>query len=79
MVSNRKGTAAEVPMILPGVMGACDNWNYRREHARPSDDLELVEFIVAEANTLVVDIYDIHPSGSSTGIRKRPGIYAITS
>ena len=61
MVSNRKETAAEVAMIVPGVMGACDNWNYRRQHAKPSDELELIEFIVAEANTLVVDIYDIHP------------------
>lgn len=61
MVLNRKGTAVEVEAILPAVQGACDNWNWRRDHRRPTDDLELIEFIVAEANTLAVRIYDVHP------------------
>lgn len=61
MVLNRKGTAVEVDAILPAAAGACDNWNWRREHHRPTDELELIEFIVAEANTLAVRIYDVHP------------------
>lgn len=61
MVLNRKGTAVEVDAILPAVAGACENWNWRRERYRPSDELELIEFIVAEANTLAVRIYDVHP------------------
>lgn len=36
-------------------------WNWRRENQSPSDDLELVEFIVTEANTLAVRIYEVHP------------------
>lgn len=61
MVLNRKGTAVEVEAILPAVQNACDNWSWRRGHCRPTDDLELVEFIVAEANTLAVRVYDVHP------------------
>lgn len=61
MVLNRKSTAVEVEAILPAVQGACDNWNWRQEHYRPTDDLDLIEFIVAEANTLVVRVYDVHP------------------
>lgn len=61
MVLNRKGTAVEVEAILPAVQGACENWNWRRERYRPTDDLNLVEFIVAEANTLAVRLYDVHP------------------
>lgn len=51
----------EVEAILPAVQNACDNWSWRRERYRPTDDLELVEFIVAEANTLAVRVYDVHP------------------
>jgi fido (protein-threonine AMPylation protein) len=61
MVLNRKGTAVEVEAILPAVQGACDNWNWRRDRYRPTDELDLVEFIVAEADTLAVGVYDIHP------------------
>src|SRR5690606_31313154 len=61
MVLNRKGTAVEVEAILPAVQSACENWTWRREHARPTDDIDLVQFIVAEANTLVVRVYDVHP------------------
>jgi predicted GTPase len=61
MVLNRKGTAVEVDAILPAVAGACDDWNWRRERYKPSDELELIEFIVGEANTLAVRIYDVHP------------------
>jgi len=61
MVLNRKSTAVEVEAILPAVQGACENWNWRRDHHRPTDDLALVEFIVAEANTLAVRVYDVHP------------------
>jgi fido (protein-threonine AMPylation protein) len=61
MVLNRKSTAVEVEAILPAVQGACENWNWRRNRYRPTDDLELVEFIVAEANTLAVRVYDVHP------------------
>jgi fido (protein-threonine AMPylation protein) len=61
MVLNRKSTAVEVEAILPAVQGACDNWNWRRDHSRPNDDLDLVQFIVAEANTLAVRVYDVHP------------------
>ncbi len=61
MVLNRKGTAVEVDAILPAVHGACADWNWRREHTKPTDDADLVEFIVAEANTLTVRVYDVHP------------------
>jgi fido (protein-threonine AMPylation protein) len=61
MVLNRKGSAVEVDAILPAVQSACENWAWRRERFRPTDDPELIEFIVAEANTLAVRIYDIHP------------------
>ena len=61
MVLNRKGTAVEVEAILPAVQGACENWCWRRERHRPTDDLELIKFIVAEANTLAVRVYDVHP------------------
>jgi fido (protein-threonine AMPylation protein) len=61
MVLNRKSTAVEVEAILPAVQDACENWNWRRERYRPNDDLDLVEFIVAEANTLAVRVYDVHP------------------
>lgn len=61
MVLNRKGTAVEVEAILPAVQSACENWSWRRERYKPNDDLELTQFIVAEADTLAVRIYDIHP------------------
>jgi hypothetical protein len=61
MVLNRKGTAVEVDAILPAVHGACADWNWRRSHTKPTDDADLVEFIVAEANTLTVRVYDVHP------------------
>jgi fido (protein-threonine AMPylation protein) len=61
MVLNRKGTAVEVEAILPAVQSACENWSWRRERYRPTDDLELIEFIVAEANTMAVRAYDVHP------------------
>jgi fido (protein-threonine AMPylation protein) len=61
MVLNRKSTAVEVEAILPAVQGACENWNWRHERSRPTDDLDLIEFIVAEANTLAVRVYDVHP------------------
>lgn len=61
MVLNRKGSAVEVDAILPAVQSACENWTWRRERFRPSGDPELIEFIVAEANTLAVRVYDVHP------------------
>jgi fido (protein-threonine AMPylation protein) len=61
MVLNRKGTAVEVDAILPAVVGACENWNWRRERFAPDDDAELVEFAVAEANALTIRVYDVHP------------------
>jgi len=61
MVLNRKGSAVEVEAILPAVQSACENWTWRRERFRPTVDADLVEFIVAEANTLAVHIYDVHP------------------
>jgi fido (protein-threonine AMPylation protein) len=61
MVLNRKSTAVEVEAILPAVQGACDNWNWRHGRYRPADNLDLIEFIVAEANTLAVRVYDVHP------------------
>ncbi len=60
MVLNRKGTAEPVESIVDSVVAACDNWNFRRQYA-PEDEADLVEFIVAEANTFAVRIYDIHP------------------
>lgn len=60
LVVNRKGTAIDKEAIVPAVIGACDNWNYRRQYA-PSHGPDLVQFLVAEANTLVVAIYDVHP------------------
>jgi fido (protein-threonine AMPylation protein) len=61
MVLNRKGSAVEVEAILPAVQSACENWTWRHERFRPTDDVELVQFIVAEANTLAVRAYDVHP------------------
>jgi fido (protein-threonine AMPylation protein) len=61
MVLNRKGTAVEVEAILPAVQGACDNWIWRHERYKPTDELELIQFIVAEANTHAVRVYDVHP------------------
>jgi fido (protein-threonine AMPylation protein) len=61
MVLNRKGSAVEVEAILPAVQAACENWTWRRERFRPTDDAELVQFIIAEANTLAVRVYDVHP------------------
>lgn len=61
MVLNRKGSSVEVEAILPGVQSACENWTWRRERFRPADDPELIKFIVAEANTLAVRVYDVHP------------------
>jgi prophage maintenance system killer protein len=51
----------EVEAILPAVQSACENWTWRRERFRPTDDAELIQFIVAEANTLAVRVYDVHP------------------
>ena len=61
MVLNRKGTASEFESIVPGVANACANWNWRRENIKPGSELEDIEFIVAEANTLAVAVYDVHP------------------
>ncbi|MGN6816256.1 MAG: Fic family protein [Solirubrobacterales bacterium] len=61
MVLNRKGSAVEVDAILPAVQSACENWTWRRERFRPADGAELIKFIVAEANTLAVRVYDVHP------------------
>lgn len=61
MVLNRKGTAVEVEAILPAIDGACGNWNWRRENQKPTDSVDLVQFVVAEANTLIVRVYDVHP------------------
>jgi hypothetical protein len=61
MVLNRKSTAVEVEAILPAIENACENWRWRRSNCSPNDDVELIEFIVVEANTLAVRIYDVHP------------------
>lgn len=61
MVLNRKGTAVEVEAILPAIDNACENWNWRRENSRPVDEAELIEFVIVEANTLAVSVYDVHP------------------
>ncbi|MES1193909.1 MAG: hypothetical protein ABUM26_06250 [Solirubrobacterales bacterium] len=61
MVLNRKGTAVEVPAIIPALVNACDNWSYRREHRTNQSGEDLVELIIAEANTLTIDVYDTHP------------------
>jgi fido (protein-threonine AMPylation protein) len=61
VVLNRKGTAAPVEGIIDGVMSACGNWTWRRENIKPSDAAEEIEFIVAEANSLAVAVYDVHP------------------
>ena len=47
--------------MLPGIEAACGNWNWRRENTAPEDEAEFVEFAVAEANTLTVAVYDVHP------------------
>jgi fido (protein-threonine AMPylation protein) len=60
MVLNRKGTAEPVETIVPSVVSACANWSFRRRFA-PVDEGDLVGFLVAEANTLAVRIYDVHP------------------
>lgn len=61
VVINRKQTAAPVEGILPALRSACDNWAWRREHAMPEDEADAVAFSVAEANTLAVAVYDVHP------------------
>lgn len=61
MVLNRKGTAADVAAIIPGVENACGNWRWRRGNARPSDAADEIEFIVEEANCLAISLYDVHP------------------
>lgn len=61
MVLNRKSTAVEVEAILPAIQSACENWNWRRQRYKPTNDLGMVEFIIAEANTLAVRVYDVHP------------------
>lgn len=61
MVLNRKGTSAAKEAILPAIDNACGNWTWRRQHVAPTEGPELVEFIVAEANTLAVAVYDTHP------------------
>ena len=61
MVLNRKGTAVEAEAIVPAVVNACGNWAYRRAHHVPESDEELVTFIIDNANTLTVDVYDVHP------------------
>lgn len=61
IVLHRKGTAVAVEAILPAVAHACENWAWRRENAAPDDEASLIEFIVAEANTLTVVVYDVHP------------------
>lgn len=60
-VLNRKATAVPYEAILPAVSNACDNWTWRREHAAPADPADFVGFVVAEANTLTVTVYDVHP------------------
>jgi fido (protein-threonine AMPylation protein) len=76
MVLNRKGTAVEVEAILPAIDNACENWNCRRENLQPEDEADLIQFAVAEANTLTVRVYDIHPF--IDGTREQPGISATT-
>lgn len=61
MVLNRKGTRRGGRRDPAGGGGRLQNWSWRREHYRPTDELELIKFIVAEANTLAVRIYDVHP------------------
>jgi len=61
IVLNRKGTAAPVQGIIPGMDSACGNWRWRHEHCRPDDPAEEIRFIVAEANCLTVSLYDVHP------------------
>ncbi len=61
MVLNRKHTASPVESILPALAQACANWAWRRANEAPVDDVELVEFIAVEANTLTVAVYDVHP------------------
>lgn len=61
VVANRKGTASDPAHIVEHVNQACDSWQYRRANLAPTDPAEIVEFIVTEANTLTVRVYDIHP------------------
>lgn len=61
MVLNRKATAVPYEAILPAIANACENWAWRRENAGPADPVDFVEFVVAEANTLTVTVYDVHP------------------
>lgn len=61
LVANRKGTAGPWEGILSALDSACGNWKWRRENVAPQDDAELIEFFVAEANTLTVAVYDTHP------------------
>lgn len=60
MVLNRKNTAVAVQAILPAVHTACGNWNWRHDNA-PAEDAACIEFVVCEANTLTVAVYDTHP------------------
>lgn len=61
MVVNRKGTAVPVGAIIDGVEAACGDWRWRQENLSPEDAIEQIEFSVAEANELVIRVYNIHP------------------
>ena len=60
-VINRKGTAQPVATLINGLVSACENWKWRREHATPAEDAEYLGFSIGEANTLAISIYDVHP------------------
>jgi hypothetical protein len=69
MVINRKGTALEVDAVLPAIAEACETWDWRQRFS-PEDEAALVRFLVSEANTLTVRIYEVHPSGMAVQRRQ---------
>jgi fido (protein-threonine AMPylation protein) len=86
MVLNRKNTAVAVDAIVGAVESSCGDWRWRQEHLFPADGVDQIEFAVAEANELVVRIYDIHPfldgnTRATFSLRNlllvRAGLYAL--
>ena len=61
IVLNRKGTAYPPAHIVEGVQRACDDWRWRQENVEPASDEAAVAHAIAEANELIVRVYDIHP------------------
>lgn len=52
---------APAPVDLHLLSDVHRRWHWRRENAMPEEETELVRFLVTEANTVTIAVYDIHP------------------